>query len=942
MKKVLLTGDIHIFDYPSHRLMDDSRFRLNQFPKLAMRLVDIGRKQGCTDIIIAGDIMHHSIFEPHIGHIAKTFFRTISEGFENVYYILGQHDINTRAQEKDYEDSLVGIIADFNNVHYMNKKTTQIGGRKFAFNDWQPSQDWDWVPSDTDVMIGHVTISDRFGQEFDTTKYKIGFFGDIHAHGTYLNNVKIGVPIQHSLGDNPDVGVVVLNTDNMEWHRVSTIEKGVWDFLQILHAGETPTVSEEYVRFIDKTPQVQTIKATIGESYNLLETVEESIVENELQDVHATITNNTKEMVVDDELNLDFDLTEIVIKNFRSIADFTWTFTGGVTLLTGSNGSGKSSLMRAIHHAFLPSRSFPIKIDTTEGFVDLTFKYQGTPYRIIRGTQGVKFYINEELQTFENQNVCNGVINNTFPFIKFLHLLYHHQRRPGLLSSYSVGDRLDIIQRAVGLNKLTPLNTTAKTMLDKMNKRLDEIKTTKGNLESFINSMSEFLDLASLEVDYGPLKAQAIKTRDQLTELLVLNRDLNNANVDVDKITGIIDAYQKSLSGLSIEEGVTEESILASIKTYRTSISEAEAIITATNASNAKIVSDKNKGDQILTKLTTELKSVESRISKVTASLCHTCEQEIDADKRLKLLSDLNAEKDELNNKIVSAQSIISKLPSQDTMTIPQKTVEISGYQNLIAQLNSTLTRLKEVAKIQQEIAVKIEARNKALESSSQLKSEIAVREISLTVSTEGAAAMIQSLNEEIAAYNQKIATQESTRNTVQTIDKKKDEVSKLESEFTTLGQLASKYLKYFELTSNSGPIVHKVMENVSKLMSDNEVEITTFKVLKSKEVRPDLSVRLKVDNIFINYDELSGGQQVFADMVFLTKLLKMIGKAGLLILDETLKEVSRDRLETLVQYLHDSPVGNMFISTHVDSFNFYDNHLSAQLVNNSSHYVRL
>ena len=109
---------------------------------------------------------------------------------------------------------------------------------------------------------------------------------------------------------------------------------------------------------------------------------------------------------------------------------------------------------------------------------------------------------------------------------------------------------------------------------------------------------------------------------------------------------------------------------------------------------------------------------------------------------------------------------------------------------------------------------------------------------------------------------------------------------------------------------------------------------------LAKGDLKIDFDVDMQVDGLLIPYADLSGGQKVLADLFFLTKLFELGSKTGLVILDESLKELSENRLEEAAKMLKGSRIGSLLLSTHVSGFNFYDRRLQAVMSKNVSNYT--
>jgi hypothetical protein len=483
MSNVLITGDVHLHDYRNHNLFDDPRFRLNQFDKLAQRLVNLAIGSKAEALIIAGDFLHVANPRPYIVNAAFEFLDTLTTQMD-VYLTHGQHDYDSRTSMEG-QHTLLTLCNRIPKVYYVHKDSREIAGRTFYFLGWEPN--WSKmvreIPS-CDVLIGHaqpgeVKVGQRglymYGGESvpsDWNIFSLAFLGDIHYHQNRDNWVIPGTPIQHSFNDDPNVGVVLLDTELLTWKRLPTIVLKHWEFLQFI-------VTDDVIKdkFVVTRPKTTTITAKFQEklerSLDTMAVIQGAIEEAELEELHTELLGSVSKDVRA-EVNLNFAIERIKIQNFRSIADFEWeNVNEGVKLVSGRNGTGKSSLVSALMFALTGDGS--ARNLTQNGkknmFVEVTFLYGQLRHTIRRGwstTSGkLQYFINDEEIPAENQRALTQKINENLPFLGFSDLFYHEQDRPGFLASYNYTSRVDLVSRVLGLKIVNELQQAAlnKTVL---------------------------------------------------------------------------------------------------------------------------------------------------------------------------------------------------------------------------------------------------------------------------------------------------------------------------------------------------------------------------------------------------------------------------------------------------------------------------------------------
>ena len=360
LMKLLITDDVHIFDYPQYNI-DGNRFRLEQFIKLAHRLVEIGKEQSIYHIAFAGDTVHKPVVQPHIQHYVHQFFDIIASHYENIYLILGQHCCNTKFQTQTAEDSFVPLMHD--SIQYMDQQVIELDGKTVGFSNWRVNQDWSFIKEHgydkIDVMIGHLTLSSMFGQDYDDSLYHLGFFGDIHQPVSYGHSHSTNVPIPHYLNDCQDGSIIILDTEDIDnWERVHT-ESDNFKYLRIYYEDQCPKhLLNNELTVVVKRPEEIIQAKSFHRSLDVKQVIEHVVTDLGFEDYYKELLP-----VIDytghEPLDMSFTLLNIHVTNYRSIDDFKYDFQSGITLICGENGAGKSSLLRALEYVLKGQRTRP-------------------------------------------------------------------------------------------------------------------------------------------------------------------------------------------------------------------------------------------------------------------------------------------------------------------------------------------------------------------------------------------------------------------------------------------------------------------------------------------------------------------------------------------------------------------------------------------------------
>lgn len=643
MSKVLITADVHIHDFRTYNLFNNPTFRLNQFRKLAERINDISKQVKAEALIIAGDFLHVANPRPYIVNTAFDFLDLVSERMD-IYLTHGQHDYDSRTVMEG-QHTLLSLCDRILKVNYIHKDIRNIGGKEFYFLGWEP--EWSKVVSKIpkcDVLIGHaqprdVKVGQRGihmygGEKIPDTgkKFSLAFLGDIHYHQSRDGWVIPGTPIQHSFNDHYEVGVICLDTDTMEWEHIPTIVSGKWDFLQLIITDE-PNSDPYVVARPITTTETTKFQTKVERSLDTMSVIQKEVEESGLESLHTELLGSVCKDIRN-EVNLSFTLESLKIENFRSISMLEWeNINDGVKLISGRNGTGKSSLVRAIMFALTGEGSARglSQNSKKQMSVEITLIYGRFRHTIRRGWKSagggsLQYYINGKEIPAENQRALTQKINENLPFLKFSDLLYHDQDRTGFLSSYNYAARVDLISRVLGL------------------KIVDELK--KSALEKLVSVDSEILKLREK-------LASATSIVDQENLVDFSNMEMVDENTEKN-----LQELKKAIETMLEKE---KEKYLKSIRK--------EATITSG-----------------IKRATDSINESESRKKSLERQTCYTCGQPLNEQEYKKILCQINSEIKQFKKEITTYKKEKSNITIDDTM-----------IKNIEGKLSSVSSQLSEV-----------------------------------------------------------------------------------------------------------------------------------------------------------------------------------------------------------------------------------------------------
>lgn len=1031
MSKFLIMSDLHIHDFTHHNLFNDKDFRLNQFITLAHRVIEIALENNCDYLVLAGDITHRPLINSKVGHIISEFFKILHKNFnkDHLFYILGQHDLNTKTQEQNYNDSLIHIITE--HASYMNKKIISLDNHTIAFNNWQPIQDFSFIETPVDLLIGHVTLSTMFGQDIDDTKYKLGIFGDIHNPVTIGHSHSINVPIQHHISDSTEGSVVVINIDTMDWKRV-LVDEDSSRFLRIYYDDVIPS------KFIDNKFCVQVTRPTaavnmeyVHRSIDLDVVISDIVNAADVKEIHSEVTTLI-DRTGTEPLNLNFKINTVNIQNFRSIKKYIYTAICGITAITGYNGSGKSSLMQAINYAFRPPKSSRNLTNKNSNSLKITMDldYNGRNHvfsRSIEGASGsLDYFVNGEAIPATSITERNDILNTNLPFINIFDILYRSQGAPYLLSDYGYADRIELINKILGLGIIDRYFQSSNTILKSKKNLISELDDKLLKQSGIIEGLSDNFELINecihtenqIELYFRKISEcdmvqDLYKSIDKYTSKLNINIDftainkIDNLNLELDNYSKSYDAIVDYIIILTKFNSLSEKlemtinlkdhysydikmiEDISFISSLDNKIEEHKLVIKTNQLSMTKLIMQQQKDNSSIDNTKIKIQELYNSINKVN-TICPSCKRALDSSDYENVINHIN---DEIKTLNISLEILVKELNDnlyesninqlgKENYDLTEKLNELVNSKKSIDQNISNYNKYNEISKEIEKlkldiIPLKSELNNFILYNFPKDTITCSTIKINLNTEISNIKTKIIGLRELSVQYEQykldkkelevleltlidmKINDNLSRLNiskTAELLDEKLNEYKsllimikimedkyakyciaidiseQLKTEIETLNNIYNMHKKYTQLFHPTGSVIKSIYLQVSQLLTDNNIRVNTIRKLASGEERIDFSVEMKVGDWWINYDDCSGGQKILIDIFFMTRLFKISGRVGILILDETLKDLDNVNLEYVAKLINDAPINNVLLSTHVESFNYYDQKLQVQL----------
>ena len=493
MSKILAISDIHIHDYPQRN--PSEKYRLIQTRTVTQNIIEAARLSGAEILVIAGDIMDKWNPRPYVQAEIKAFLDELMSYFKEGYIIWGNHDQDNKTENSEFIDSCLAVMLP-PNLYYADMKEINIDGCRIGFMNWRPKFDLSWIQGKLDILFTHATIcysdTDQFtSQKLDESKFDLAICGDIHRPASKGKYVSIGIPQRCKMGDGEDSTGVIIDTSTKTWQWINLNPKdNLMKFQYTSVRGNEGWDQNTGIWNVYKPDNlsisggIRDIKIPAWEEINNL--TDQIITINGLDAVHGEVLKNIQNR---ESLEVDFDfvLTHFHCKNWRSIDDCDLYFDDlDRILITGENGSGKSSLLSAIRYAFIENRSVKdfLQFGTKECETTVEFLYQGNQYKIERGYKGrggyTKLWMNGEEQKANSKTDLDEDIHTRFPFIDYMDVYFFDSDHHKLIGGITPERKSEIVSKFYKMDKIDLYHEEGQRLFTK---EKEEIDRTKVNIE---------------------------------------------------------------------------------------------------------------------------------------------------------------------------------------------------------------------------------------------------------------------------------------------------------------------------------------------------------------------------------------------------------------------------------------------------------------------------
>lgn len=548
---IAASADWHISEHTQFSEIDDTGrpSRLLQFEVLAKDFREFANSIDADFSVIAGDIVDKAIMKPMVSDVLELVVETLSHD-RPLLVTLGQHDFDTKTERLANFHSALRRFGSKKNIVYIHSITSfDHEGFKICGTPWNSEHA---VPDDLqgDVFIGHGMIQgcinsegyqfySGFSQDELFSKFRLSIIGDIHNGQTFIGpggrTILIpGSPIPFDYRDSPTTGFwrCKVRRDFAPECQFTPIEKLHPNFYHKFVLTDDPErKSAGLTHYRYKAPKgVKTSngKVEFKKDKNSLIDLGLSIIKRskiDNQELVSNIFSKLMESLPSSDRKVPRSrLLSLEVRNFLSIEDFTLSlkeFPDNL-VLTGKNGSGKSSLAEAIFWCLTGSTTKGVAANDVRNwygdmgtFVAVVLEVEGVMYRIGRGrTDGPQLqifvFIDKWLpytgsRTSITQDTIYELLGISEWEIKLLS--YFPAKSPSLFGSIKKSDRYSLLSTIVGMDAVDIAR-------DKLGDLIKDNSATIVEMESRIRTLRDVRDLGKNKLSGYLTKRDSQKTTD--------------------------------------------------------------------------------------------------------------------------------------------------------------------------------------------------------------------------------------------------------------------------------------------------------------------------------------------------------------------------------------------------------------------------------------------
>lgn len=537
-------------------------------------------------------------------------------------------------------------------------------------------------------------------------------------------------------------------------------------------------------------------------------------------------------------------ITKLVISNIRSLHQKEFNFDKGIVVITGKNGSGKSTILNAIRFALSDDIDVPLRefrslgaedSDVTQVYIRVG-NLQITKKIIPKsGKLRVTMDIieNGKSLTFPNLTTTKEYVLNTMGIQKY-------QFNNGIFIAQSA--EIDMLTRPSTaksfLIKLYGLDKYS-VLYKKAGEVINEIDTQLSNIEGRMTVMRDSLSEPETNIDDLNAKLQEVIHKES-----VISTELSNLREK--------EVTLKTQYDTLIEAGVQKDLVTKQLRTIIQSLKRLP-VYNEEDIINTKqdLVTLKKLRDESLATIQKDQQLYQIKHHSVSViqstQTCPVCNRQLSYECMLEIVKRLNSDLELIESEMDDAKQIINdseELYEQLQLTIQNYIKTIDRKEELTNQGKELKKTLLELSSSSKESCGYVELRDKIDQLTHKLN----------TITSE-----IHDIKTEIAIYNEAQSRYDKTVNELAVLDKERTELLNRKTILMTLRRAySSDGIPKYILESQASALEAMINENL-EILSDGEMEVEFVTIRDGKEV---FEVHVHNKGYWKSFNSLSGGEK--------------------------------------------------------------------------------
>ena len=271
-------------------------------------------------------------------------------------------------------------------------------------------------------------------------------------------------------------------------------------------------------------------------------------------------------------------LISLELENFRQHKESRIEFSDGITIITGSNGAGKSTILEAISWAIYGTEAARGNKDTikwnkaparSKVRVELIFAIDNETFKVIRELNKAEIYINtNEAPLAISQDEVTKYLTEKLGMnrVEFFNTYFTGQKELNFLGNQKAADRRKFISKVLNYEKVREAQEKVRTDKNSLVNEISGIKQGLGNIEAIQEEKAQAQQksaqltrvLNEKQNELNKLTLEQGKLMPEWTEIKTIREDYNKYNTELKFTLEKIATLEKNILNLKDENSLLE------------------------------------------------------------------------------------------------------------------------------------------------------------------------------------------------------------------------------------------------------------------------------------------------------------------------------------------------------------------------------------------------